>query len=107
MSKPWLLAILGNASFIFATVCHQTCTYEFPALICCSQVEEKLNYTVEKLQQQLMEEQNARLEAEKVALEARMKSEEEIQKLKESLRKARLENEEFRKMAESKKCAIL
>nr|CAB3446901.1 unnamed protein product [Digitaria exilis] len=50
-----------------------------------------------------MEEQNARLEAEKVALEARMKSEEEIQKLKESLRKARLENEEFRKMAESKK----
>ncbi|CAN6251919.1 unnamed protein product [Urochloa humidicola] len=70
-------------------------------------VEEKLNHSVEKLQQQLMEEQNARLEAEKVALEARMKSEDEIQKLKESLRKAQLENEEFRRMAAERKCAIL
>ncbi|CAL4887324.1 unnamed protein product [Urochloa decumbens] len=70
-------------------------------------VEEKLNHSVEKLQQQLMEEQNARLEAEKVALEARMKSEDEIQKLKESLRKAQMENEEFRRMAAERKCAIL
>uniref|UniRef100_K3YSL3 AIG1-type G domain-containing protein n=2 Tax=Setaria italica TaxID=4555 RepID=K3YSL3_SETIT len=72
-----------------------------------SMVEEKLNYSVEKLQQQLMEEQNARLEAEKVALEARMKSEDEIQKLKESLRKAQMENEEFRRLAAERKCAIL
>ncbi|WVZ75036.1 hypothetical protein U9M48_023132 [Paspalum notatum var. saurae] len=70
-------------------------------------VEDKLNCTVEKLQKQLMEEQNARLKAEKVAYEARMKSEEEILKLKESLRKAQLENEEFRRMAQSSKCAIL
>jgi hypothetical protein len=70
-------------------------------------VEEKLNCTVEKLQEQLMEEQNARLQAEKVAYEARMKSEEEINKLKESLRKAQLENEEFRRLAAERKCAIL
>lgn len=72
-------------------------------------VEEKLNCTVEKLQQQLMEEQNARLEAEKVAYEARLKSEAEIQKLKESLKKAQMENDEFRRMAQSQgsKCAIL
>jgi predicted transcriptional regulator len=62
---------------------------------------------VEKLQQQLMEEQNARLEAEKVAHEAMRKSEAQIQELKERLEKARLENEEFRRMAQSSKCAIL
>ncbi|XP_062219326.1 immune-associated nucleotide-binding protein 9-like isoform X2 [Phragmites australis] len=72
-----------------------------------SMVEEKLNCTVEKLQKQLMEEQNARLEAEKVAHEAMRKSEEEIRKLKESLKKAQMENEEFRRMAQSNKCAIL
>ncbi|AQK71755.1 Immune-associated nucleotide-binding protein 9 [Zea mays] len=72
-----------------------------------SMVEEKLNRTVEKLQQQLMEEQNARLEAEKVAHEAMRKSEAQIQELKERLEKARLENEEFRRMAQSSKCAIL
>jgi len=72
-----------------------------------SMVEEKLNCTVEKLQEQLMEEQNARLQAEKVAYEARMKSEEEINKLKESLRKAQLENEEFRRLAAERRCAIL
>ncbi|KAJ1279527.1 hypothetical protein BS78_04G162800 [Paspalum vaginatum] len=72
-----------------------------------SMVEDKLNCTVDKLQKQLMDEQNARLKAEKVAYEARMKSEEEIHKLKESLRKAQLENEEFRRMAQSSKCAIL
>ena len=70
-------------------------------------MEEKLNCTVEKLQEQLMEEQNARLQAEKVAYEARMKSEEEINKLKESLRKAQLENEEFRRLAAERRCAIL
>jgi len=70
-------------------------------------VEEKLNCTVQKLQEQLMEEQNARLQAEKVAYEARMKSEEEINKLKESLRKAQLENEEFRRLAAERRCAIL
>jgi hypothetical protein len=36
-----------------------------------------------------------------------MKSEEEINKLKESLRKAQLENEEFRRLAAERKCAIL
>jgi len=72
-----------------------------------SMVEEKLNCTVEKLQEQLMEEQNARLQAEKVAYEARMKSEEEIKKLKEILKKAQMENEEFRRMAAERKCAIL
>ena len=70
-------------------------------------MEEKLNCTVEKLQEQLMEEQNARLQAEKVAYEARMKSEEEIKKLKEILKKAQMENEEFRRMAAERKCAIL
>ena len=70
-------------------------------------MEEKLNCTVQKLQEQLMEEQNARLQAEKVAYEARMKSEEEINKLKESLRKAQLENEEFRRLAAERRCAIL
>jgi hypothetical protein len=70
-------------------------------------VEEKLNCTVQKLQEQLMEEQNARLQAEKVAYEARMKSEEEIKKLKEILKKAQMENEEFRRMAAERKCAIL
>jgi len=54
-----------------------------------------------------MEEQNARLQAEKVAYEARMKSEEEIKKLKEILKKAQMENEEFRRMAAERKCAIL
>jgi hypothetical protein len=68
-------------------------------------VEEKLNSTVEKLQQQLMEEQNARLEAEKIALAAMMKSQ-EIRQLKKSLKKAQQE-EEFRRMAQSKKCPIL
>jgi hypothetical protein len=68
-------------------------------------VEEKLNSTVEKLQQQLMEEQNARLEAEKIALAAMMKSQEEIRQLKKSLKKA--QQEEFRRMAQSKKCPIL
>jgi len=72
-----------------------------------SMVEEKLNCTVQKLQEQLMEEQNARLQAEKVAYEARMKSEEEIKKLKEILKKAQMENEEFRRMAAERKCAIL
>ncbi|KAG8071056.1 hypothetical protein GUJ93_ZPchr0006g43235 [Zizania palustris] len=71
-----------------------------------SMVEEKLNITVDKLQQQLMEEQNARLEAEKLAAEARLKSEDEIRKLKERLENAQRENEEFRKMAQNK-CAIL
>ncbi|KAL5207560.1 hypothetical protein ABZP36_031995 [Zizania latifolia] len=71
-----------------------------------SMVEEKLNITVDKLQQQLMEEQNARLEAEKLAAEARQKSDEEIRKLKERLEKAQRENEEFRRMAQNK-CAIL
>ena len=70
-------------------------------------MEEKLNCTVQKLQEQLMEEQNARLQAEKVAYEARMKSEEEIKKLKEILKKAQMENEEFRRMAAERKCAIL
>lgn len=88
-------------------ICSEYSSYKLLALIWCWQVEEKLNDSVEKLQQQLMEEQNARLEAEKVALEARMKSEDEIQKLKESLRKAQLENEEFRRLAAERKCAIL
>ncbi|KAK1617573.1 hypothetical protein QYE76_023090 [Lolium multiflorum] len=70
-------------------------------------VEDKLNCTVEKLQCQLMEEQNARLEAERVAAEARMKSDEEIRQLRERLEKAQLENEEFRRLATSNKCAIL
>jgi len=70
-------------------------------------VEEKLNCTVQKLQEQLMEEQNARLQAEKVAYEARMKSEEEIKKLKEILKKAQMENEEFRRLAAERRCAIL
>jgi hypothetical protein len=67
-------------------------------------VEEKLNSTVEKLQQQLMEEQNARLEAERIALAAMMRSQEEIRQLKKSLKKAQ---QEFRRMAQSKKCPIL
>ena len=70
-------------------------------------MEEKLNCTVQKLQEQLMEEQNARLQAEKVAYEARMKSEEEIKKLKEILKKAQMENEEFRRLAAERRCAIL
>ncbi|KAF0932160.1 hypothetical protein E2562_008691 [Oryza meyeriana var. granulata] len=69
-------------------------------------VEEKLNITVEKLQQQLMEEQNARLEAERLAAEARLRSDEEIRKLKKRLEEAQRENEEFRKMAQNK-CYIL
>ncbi|KAL6899228.1 hypothetical protein ACP4OV_005886 [Aristida adscensionis] len=71
-----------------------------------SMVEEKLNCTVEKLQNQLMEEQHARLEAEMAAQEAMMKSEEEIRKLKEILKKAQQENEEFRRMAKNK-CPLL
>jgi predicted transcriptional regulator len=70
-------------------------------------VEEKLNITVDKLQQQLMEEQNARLEAERLAAEARLRSDEEIRKLKKRLEKAQQENEEFRKMASQHKCSIL
>ncbi len=70
-------------------------------------MEEKLNITVDKLQQQLMEEQNARLEAERLAAEARLRSDEEICKLKKRLEKAQQENEEFRKMASQHKCSIL
>uniref|UniRef100_A0A0D9VH36 AIG1-type G domain-containing protein n=1 Tax=Leersia perrieri TaxID=77586 RepID=A0A0D9VH36_9ORYZ len=83
-----------------------------------SMVEEKLNITVDKLQQQLKEEQIARLEAEKrsqqqlteeqnARLESERRSDEEIRKLKKRLEAAQRENEEFRKMAQNNKCSIL
>ncbi|XP_006647376.1 immune-associated nucleotide-binding protein 9-like [Oryza brachyantha] len=69
-------------------------------------VEEKLSITIDKLQEQLMEEQNARLQSEVLAAEARLRSDEEIRKLKERLEKAQQENEEFRRMAQGR-CYIL
>uniref|UniRef100_A0A0E0K150 AIG1-type G domain-containing protein n=1 Tax=Oryza punctata TaxID=4537 RepID=A0A0E0K150_ORYPU len=61
------------------------------------EVEEKLNITVDKLQEQLMEEQDARLEAERLAAEARLQSDKDIRKLKKHLGK---ENEAFEMMIE-------
>ncbi|KAG1370007.1 Immune-associated nucleotide-binding protein 9 [Cocos nucifera] len=70
-------------------------------------VEQKLKQTIGGLEQQLAEEQAARLEAEKLSREARMRSDDEIHMLRESLERAQKENEEYRKRAESTKCAIL
>ncbi|XP_008786469.1 immune-associated nucleotide-binding protein 9 isoform X2 [Phoenix dactylifera] len=70
-------------------------------------VEHKLKQTIDRLEKQLAEEQAARLEAEKLSQEARMRSDDEIRLLRESLERAQRENEEYRKRAESMKCAIL
>jgi predicted translin family RNA/ssDNA-binding protein len=70
-------------------------------------VEQKLNSTIERLEKELAEEQAARLEAQKIAEDARLKSDDEIRKLKESLEKAQKENEEFKRLAQGSRCAIL
>ncbi|KAI0496166.1 hypothetical protein KFK09_022473 [Dendrobium nobile] len=69
-------------------------------------VEEKLHFTIERLEKQLAEEQTARLKAEKIAEASRLKSDEEIKKLKAELQRALEESQEFRKQAENR-CAIL
>ncbi|CAL5067963.1 unnamed protein product [Urochloa decumbens] len=75
-------------------------------------VEEKLNSTIEKLQNQLMEEQKARQKVETEVAEAKLKSEEEIRKLRESLEKAQQENDRARRFYEKfrwvdEKCTIM
>lgn len=70
-------------------------------------VEQRLGETTQRLEQKLAEEQAARLKAEQFAQAAQTKSSDEIRKLRESLERAQLENEEFRKRAESGKCTIL
>lgn len=70
-------------------------------------VEEKLNSTIERLEKELKEEQTARLEAQKIAEDAWLKSDDEIRKLKASLQKAEKENEEFKRLAQGGRCAIL
>ncbi|KAJ4761748.1 P-loop containing nucleoside triphosphate hydrolases superfamily protein [Rhynchospora pubera] len=70
-------------------------------------VEQKLNSTIERLEKELAEEQAARLQAQKIAEDARLKSDDEIRKLKKSLEKAQKETEEFRKLAQGSRCAIL
>ena len=70
-------------------------------------MEEKLNSTIERLEKELKEEQTARLEAQKIAEDAWVKSDDEIRKLKASLQKAEKENEEFRRLAQGGRCAIL
>ena len=67
----------------------------------------KLSETTCRLEQQLAEEQAARLKAEQSAQAAQMRSNDEIRKLREHLQRAQREAEEFRKRAESGKCAIL
>ncbi|KAJ3675506.1 hypothetical protein LUZ60_004548 [Juncus effusus] len=70
-------------------------------------VEEKLNSTIERLEKELAEEQAARLKAQKVMEDARLKSDDEIRKLRESLEKAQRETEEFKRLAQNGRCAIL
>lgn len=70
-------------------------------------VEQKLNSTIERLEKELAEEQAARLKAQKIADDARLKSDDEIRKLKESLEKAQKENDEFKRLAQGGRCAIL
>jgi predicted translin family RNA/ssDNA-binding protein len=70
-------------------------------------VEQKLNSTIERLEKELAEEQAARLKAQKIAEDARLKSDDEIHKLKERLEKAQKENEEFKRLAQGGRCAIL
>ncbi|KAG2572301.1 hypothetical protein PVAP13_7KG154000 [Panicum virgatum] len=73
-------------------------------------VEEKLNTTIESLQQQLREEQKAREEAEKKVREAMLGSEEEIQRLREDLEKTRQDSDKERQFYEKFKwmeCTIM
>nr|XP_043607081.1 immune-associated nucleotide-binding protein 9 [Erigeron canadensis] len=70
-------------------------------------VEARLKETTARLEQKLAEEQVARLKAEEMAQAAQKKSNDEIRKLRENLEKAQRESDEFRKRAESGKCAIL
>ncbi|KAK3014977.1 hypothetical protein RJ639_010334 [Escallonia herrerae] len=70
-------------------------------------VESKLRETTLRLEQQLAEEQAARLMAEEKAQAAQMQSNDEIRKLREHLERAQKETAEFRKQAESGRCAIL
>ena len=51
-------------------------------------MEDKLNSTIEKMQNQLMEEQKARQKVEKEVAEVKLRAEEEIRELRESLKKA-------------------
>lgn len=71
------------------------------------QIELRLKETTIRLEQQLAEEQVARLKFEEMANADREKSNEEIRKLRENLERAQRETDEFRKKAESGKCAIL
>ncbi|XP_043706720.1 immune-associated nucleotide-binding protein 9-like [Telopea speciosissima] len=86
---------------------HMYKSYEEQLKRITEMVESKLRETTKRLEQQLEEEQAARLKAEQVAQAAQQKSNEEICKLRESLERAQRETEEFRKRAESGKCAIL
>ncbi|KAK2975636.1 hypothetical protein RJ640_021081 [Escallonia rubra] len=70
-------------------------------------VESKLRETTLRLEQQLAEEQAARLMAEQKAQAAQMQSNDEIRKLREHLERAQEETAEFRRQAESGRCAIL
>ncbi|EES12170.2 hypothetical protein SORBI_3006G088900 [Sorghum bicolor] len=63
-------------------------------------VEEKINSTIQSLQEQLREEQKARQEAEEKVTAAMLRSEEETQKLRENLEKAREESEKAREESE-------
>lgn len=83
------------------------CNKYFDDGIIAVQVESRLKETTDRLEHQLAEEQVARLKAEEMALAAQMKSNDEIRKLRENLEKAQREADEFRKRAESGKCAIL
>ncbi|CAN6235093.1 unnamed protein product [Urochloa humidicola] len=73
-------------------------------------VEEKLNSTIENLQQQLREEQKARQEAEKKVAEAMLRSLEETQRLREDLEKTQQDSEKTRQFYEKFKwmeCTIM
>ncbi|CAL5067962.1 unnamed protein product [Urochloa decumbens] len=73
-------------------------------------VEEKLNSTIENLQQQLREEQEARQEAEKKVAEAMQRSLEDTQRLREDLEKAQRDSEKTRQFYEKFKwmeCTIM
>ncbi|KAG2566391.1 immune-associated nucleotide-binding protein 9-like [Panicum virgatum] len=73
-------------------------------------VEEKLNTTIESLQQQLREEQKARQETEEKVREAMQRSEEETQRLREDLEKALQDSDKTRQFYEKFKwmeCTIM
>ncbi|RCV33751.1 hypothetical protein SETIT_7G107700v2 [Setaria italica] len=86
--------------------------YDQYLMLITKMVEEKLNSSIGKLQNQLMEEQKARQKVESEVAEAKLRSEEEIRKLRESLEKAHQENDKARRFYEKfrwvdEKCSIM